>query len=166
MRIGELAAAAGTTTRALRHYEHEGLLTSGRDPNGYRVYGEHAVVRVRNIRELLAIGFTIADVRAIDQGIDAFGGQLPRDPLDREHKAGLARDVIEQRQARARSHPFQDGRDHLVLASQGEWNRRHNDARAGASGGGYAARRAALTRTYRISIARTKASARAGEGAA
>ncbi|GAA0898637.1 MerR family transcriptional regulator [Virgisporangium aurantiacum] len=64
MRIGELATAAGTTTRALRHYEHEGLLTSGRNPNGYRVYGEHAVVRVRNIRELLATGFTIADVRA------------------------------------------------------------------------------------------------------
>jgi MerR family transcriptional regulator, copper efflux regulator len=64
MLIGELAAAAGTTTRALRHYEEQGLLSSGRTSSGYRTYPENALLRVRNIRELLAIGFTIADVRS------------------------------------------------------------------------------------------------------
>ncbi|MGI5240614.1 MerR family transcriptional regulator [Dactylosporangium sp. CA-139066] len=63
MRIGALAEAAGTTTRTLRYYEQEGLLTSARTPAGYRDYDLAAVRRVRNIRELLALGFTIADVR-------------------------------------------------------------------------------------------------------
>ncbi|MGV9283988.1 MerR family transcriptional regulator [Streptomyces sp. NPDC003730] len=63
MRIGELAGATGTTARALRHYEQAGLISSQRAPNGYRVYDERAVVRVRNIRYLLAAGLTLDDVR-------------------------------------------------------------------------------------------------------
>ncbi|MFB9965689.1 MerR family transcriptional regulator [Sinosporangium siamense] len=64
MRIGDVAKATGTTPRALRHYEQAGLITSERASNGYRVYGEHTVVRVRNIRHLLAVGLTLDDVRA------------------------------------------------------------------------------------------------------
>ncbi|MEU7106266.1 MerR family transcriptional regulator [Streptomyces sp. NPDC046215] len=63
MRIGELAETTGTTARALRHYEQAGLISSERAPNGYRVYDERAVVRVRNIRYLLASGLTLDDVR-------------------------------------------------------------------------------------------------------
>ncbi|MCG8969318.1 MULTISPECIES: MerR family transcriptional regulator [Streptomyces] len=63
MRIGELARAAGTTVRALRHYEEAGLISSERAHNGYRVYDERAVVRVRNIRHLLSVGLTLDDVR-------------------------------------------------------------------------------------------------------
>ncbi|MFE3946040.1 MerR family transcriptional regulator [Streptomyces sp. NPDC059118] len=63
MRIGELAEATGTSARALRHYEQAGLISSDRAPNGYRVYDEPAVVRVRNIRYLLAAGLTLDDVR-------------------------------------------------------------------------------------------------------
>lgn len=63
LRIGELAGATGTTARALRHYEQAGLISSQRAPNGYRVYDERAVVRVRNIRYLLAAGLTLDDVR-------------------------------------------------------------------------------------------------------
>ncbi|MFF4033918.1 MerR family transcriptional regulator [Streptomyces sviceus] len=63
MRIGELARATGTTARALRHYEQAGLISAQRAPNGYRVYDERAVARVRNIRYLLAAGLTLDDVR-------------------------------------------------------------------------------------------------------
>ncbi|KUJ65781.1 MerR family transcriptional regulator [Streptomyces albus subsp. albus] len=63
VRIGELATATGTTARALRHYEQAGLISSERASNGYRVYNERAVVRVRNIRYLLAAGLTLDDVR-------------------------------------------------------------------------------------------------------
>ncbi|MCP9958487.1 MerR family transcriptional regulator [Streptomyces sudanensis] len=63
MRIGELAKATGTTARALRHYEQAGLISSERASNGYRVYDERAVVRVRNIRYLLSTGLTLDDVR-------------------------------------------------------------------------------------------------------
>ncbi|MGW5059631.1 MerR family transcriptional regulator [Streptomyces sp. NPDC004096] len=63
MQIGELAKATGTTARALRHYEQAGLISSERAPNGYRIYEEGAVVRVCNIRYLLAAGLTLDDVR-------------------------------------------------------------------------------------------------------
>jgi DNA-binding transcriptional MerR regulator len=80
MRIGELAHTTGVTTRTLRHYEAEGLLDSQRSANGYRQYPDEAVLRVRNIRELLAIGFTVGDVCAfvgyLDQRLPpAFGDQ-------------------------------------------------------------------------------------------
>lgn len=63
MRIRELATAAGTSTRTLRYYEEQGLLPAGRSANGYRVYDEHHVRVVREIRSLQAIGFSLADVR-------------------------------------------------------------------------------------------------------
>ncbi|MCD0483431.1 MerR family transcriptional regulator [Streptacidiphilus sp. ASG 303] len=63
MRIGELARATGTTARALRHYEQAGMICPDRTSNGYRIYDEHAVVRVRNLRHLLAAGLTLEDVR-------------------------------------------------------------------------------------------------------
>ncbi|GAA3119194.1 MerR family transcriptional regulator [Streptomyces echinatus] len=64
MRIGELAGATGTTPRALRHYEQQGLITSTRAANGYREYDARTAVRVRNIRRLLEAGLTLDDVRA------------------------------------------------------------------------------------------------------
>ena len=63
MRIRDLAAQAGTTTRTLRYYEEQGLLPTGRSANGYRVYDEHHVRLVREIRSLQAIGFSLEDVR-------------------------------------------------------------------------------------------------------
>ncbi|MEC3914717.1 MerR family transcriptional regulator [Nocardia sp. CDC160] len=70
MLIGELAARTGTTTRALRFYEEQGLMTSDRTASGYRVYEETAVRRVTNIRDLLDTGFTVEDVRAFLPHLD------------------------------------------------------------------------------------------------
>src|SRR3954470_4187723 len=57
MRIGDLSAATGASPRALRYYEEHGLITSDREPNGYRAYAESAVDTVRAIRSLLDLGF-------------------------------------------------------------------------------------------------------------
>ncbi|MFE2428101.1 MerR family transcriptional regulator [Streptomyces sp. NPDC059373] len=65
MRIGQAAAAAGLTPRALRYYEERGLLETRRTSAGYREYGPEDVARLRVVRELLEAGLTIADVRAI-----------------------------------------------------------------------------------------------------
>jgi MerR family transcriptional regulator, copper efflux regulator len=65
MRIGDAAAAAGTTPRALRFYEQNGLLPPPRrTATGQREYDPREVARVRVIRELLSLGLTIADVRS------------------------------------------------------------------------------------------------------
>ncbi|MCK2218481.1 MerR family transcriptional regulator [Actinomadura sp. ATCC 31491] len=64
MRIGDAAAAAGTTPRALRFYEQRGLLPPPeRTAAGQREYGPREVARVRLIRELLSLGLTVEDVR-------------------------------------------------------------------------------------------------------
>jgi MerR family transcriptional regulator, copper efflux regulator len=63
MRIGDAAAAAGTTPRALRFYEQNGLLPPPRrSATGQRVYTSKDVARVRVIRELLSLGLTVADL--------------------------------------------------------------------------------------------------------
>ncbi|MFD6416161.1 MerR family transcriptional regulator [Streptomyces sp. NPDC060194] len=66
MRIGDAAAAARTTPRALRFYEQRGLLPPpARTPAGHREYTPADVERVRVIRDLLALGLTVEDLRAI-----------------------------------------------------------------------------------------------------
>ena len=64
MLIGELANEVGTTVRALRYYEQQGLLHPRRAPNGYREYDETAVGQVGNIKLLLSLGLTANDIRA------------------------------------------------------------------------------------------------------
>ncbi len=66
MRIGDAAAAAGTTPRALRFYEERGLLPPPpRTASGQREYGPAEVARIRVIRELLALGLTVEDLSGI-----------------------------------------------------------------------------------------------------
>ncbi|PKV94904.1 DNA-binding transcriptional MerR regulator [Amycolatopsis echigonensis] len=74
MRIGELAKATGVTTRALRFYEEQGLLTAARSHNGYRHYDESAIERVANIRYLLDSGLTMEDIRPLGSCLQ---GDLP-----------------------------------------------------------------------------------------
>ncbi|WP_107101278.1 MerR family transcriptional regulator [Streptacidiphilus griseoplanus] len=89
MRIGELATATGATARALRHYEQAGLISSERAPNGYRVYDERVVVRVRNIRHLLAAGLTLDDVRVFLPCLD--GDVTTAPPSDRGLRVAVER---------------------------------------------------------------------------
>lgn len=63
MRIGDLAKRAGTTTRALRFYEAQGLLTAPRSANGYREYGDEELRLVTEILTLQGIGFSLDDTR-------------------------------------------------------------------------------------------------------
>jgi DNA-binding transcriptional MerR regulator len=63
MRIGELAARAGVTTRALRYYESRGLLAAQRDANGNRAYSEDDLRLLRQIRALQEVGFELEETR-------------------------------------------------------------------------------------------------------
>jgi DNA-binding transcriptional MerR regulator len=63
VRIGELAALCGVSTRALRYYEQQGLIRPERAVNGYRVYGPEQVEAVGHIRLLLEAGLSTDAVR-------------------------------------------------------------------------------------------------------
>ena len=58
MQISELARRAGTSTKAVRYYEHLGLLAPARLGNGYRDYSDEHVQIVAEIRALAAIGIS------------------------------------------------------------------------------------------------------------
>lgn len=66
MKISELAAQSGTTTKTLRFYEDAGLLPEPtRTPNGYRVYDDDALTRLQFIKAGQAVGLTLAKVRTL-----------------------------------------------------------------------------------------------------
>jgi DNA-binding transcriptional MerR regulator len=65
MRIGEVAAKAGVSVRALRYYEEQRLLAPTRSPSGQRHYPDSAVDRVLFIQQLYAAGLTSSTLREI-----------------------------------------------------------------------------------------------------
>jgi DNA-binding transcriptional MerR regulator len=64
--ISQLAAHAGVTVRAVRHYHQIGLLPEPeRDRSGYRIYDAAAVVRLIRIRTLADAGVPLARVQEL-----------------------------------------------------------------------------------------------------
>jgi DNA-binding transcriptional MerR regulator len=72
VRIGEVAAATGTTTKTLRFYEQAGLLPAAdRSTSGYRRYAPDILERLHFIRRSQAAGLTLAQIRTILEIRDA-----------------------------------------------------------------------------------------------
>ncbi|MGW1765781.1 MerR family transcriptional regulator [Streptomyces sp. NPDC002073] len=65
VKIGDAAAFAGTTPRAVRHYHQIGLLPEPeRGGDGRRRYGYEDMVRLLWIRKTAAVGISLDDMRA------------------------------------------------------------------------------------------------------
>lgn len=71
MRIGEVSAKAGVSTRALRYYEEHGLIRPDRTGSGQRIYPESAVERIRLIQQFYAAGLTSRLIEPLLAAIDA-----------------------------------------------------------------------------------------------
>ncbi|MDG4791526.1 MerR family transcriptional regulator [Micromonospora sp. WMMD1102] len=89
--IGQLAAYAGVTVRAVRHYHQIGLLPEpARDDSGYRRYGATAVVALIKIRTLANAGVPLArigqlleaDEPSFAEAVERIDSQL-RDEIER-----------------------------------------------------------------------------------
>ncbi|WP_411140525.1 MerR family transcriptional regulator [Streptomyces sp. x-80] len=66
MRIGELAALVGVSTRTVRHYHHLGLLPEpARRANGYREYGIRDAAALARVRRLTELGLCLEEVRDV-----------------------------------------------------------------------------------------------------
>lgn len=64
--IQEIARAAGTTSRTLRHYDAIGLLAPSRiAANGYRHYDHHALVRLQRILLLRELGLGLPQIAEV-----------------------------------------------------------------------------------------------------
>ncbi|WP_234029282.1 MerR family transcriptional regulator [Streptomyces sp. PsTaAH-124] len=78
MRIGDAAAAVGATPRALRFYEQRGLLSPPRrTAAGQRDYGPDDLAVLRTVRDLLALGLTVEDLRGIADRLPLLTGRPP-----------------------------------------------------------------------------------------
>ncbi|MGA0603368.1 MerR family transcriptional regulator [Caulobacter sp. KR2-114] len=63
LRIGALAERAGVTLRTIRHYEALGLMPPGeRVGRGQHYYSDQAVLRLRKIDQLKALGLSLDEV--------------------------------------------------------------------------------------------------------
>lgn len=96
MKIGDLAARTGVAPRLLRYYEQVGILHPLRSSNGYRTYGEPAVDRVLQIRDLLEAGLTTEMIREVLPCLDA-GRERPdprQCPPPAQDLDGLRRQLV------------------------------------------------------------------------
>ncbi len=70
MRIKDICAATGLSRDTLRFYERQGLLNRiGRSANGYREYGDDAVVILAFIKHCQGLGFRLRDIAEHMDGI-------------------------------------------------------------------------------------------------
>lgn len=64
--VGEVAASTGVSVRTLHHWEQVGLVTpAGRRTNGYRVYDDTDVARVRSVVAWRQLGLSLDDIRVL-----------------------------------------------------------------------------------------------------
>ncbi|SOC47945.1 transcriptional regulator [Blastococcus aggregatus] len=88
MNVGEVAALAGVTVRALHHYDRIGLLSpSGRTSAGYRQYAPADLDRLHSVLLYRALGFSLEEVATLldDPSAD------PTEHLRRQHRLLLDR---------------------------------------------------------------------------
>jgi DNA-binding transcriptional MerR regulator len=108
--IGQLAAYAGVTMRAVRHYHQIGLLPEPeRDASGYRRYGASAVVSLIKIRTLANAGVPLSKIgQMLEADASTFAASIER--ID-EH----LRDEIERLELSRKQIGQLDAGDSLAL---------------------------------------------------
>jgi DNA-binding transcriptional MerR regulator len=66
LQVGDLARESGKTVRAIHLYEELGLLKpAARSKGRFRLYTQHALVRIRWIGKLQEMGFSLPDIQQI-----------------------------------------------------------------------------------------------------
>jgi DNA-binding transcriptional MerR regulator len=66
LQVGDLAKMTGKTVRAIHHYEELGLIEPvGRSKGHYRLFEREALVRIRWIHKLQALGLSLGEVRTL-----------------------------------------------------------------------------------------------------
>lgn len=71
--IGHAAKLAGTTVKAIRHYEEIGLLPQVMRQGKYRVYSEEAIEIIRFIKCAQTLGFKLKELESI---LKQYDGEL------------------------------------------------------------------------------------------
>lgn len=103
--IGKLARLTGVSVRSIRHYDENGLLTSTRAANDYRVFPPAAVAQVKQIQRLIATGFSLAEIRTFPccmLMVEGAGMCPETAPAQRKLLAAIERQIVDLERRRAR----------------------------------------------------------------
>ncbi|WP_053373370.1 MerR family transcriptional regulator [Paenibacillus sp. FJAT-27812] len=103
MKIGELSRTTGVSIRSLRYYEQQGLITSVRQPNGYREYTPLTIETVETVKLYLNLGLTTEQIAGfltcVLQNKEAFCTEVM--PVYRKKLAEIERQIVELNQIKA-----------------------------------------------------------------
>jgi len=73
--IGEVAEAVGLSLRTIRHYDEVGLVPpSGRSAGGFRLYTEGDIERLRLVKHMKPLDFSLEEMREILELRDRLAG--------------------------------------------------------------------------------------------
>ncbi|MEV4108440.1 MerR family transcriptional regulator [Nonomuraea sp. NPDC049695] len=97
MRIGELAALLGVSTRTVRYYHQQGILPEpSRRANGYREYGMRDAIALARVRRLVELGLSLEEARDViaddrSRALPEILAELDADLARQEHEIRLRR---------------------------------------------------------------------------
>ena len=75
MQIGEVAQQTGLSLRTIRYYEEVGLVApSARSSGGFRLYTETNVARLRLVRRMKPLDFSLEEMKDLLSILDALEG--------------------------------------------------------------------------------------------
>jgi DNA-binding transcriptional MerR regulator len=78
--IGEVAEAVGLSLRTIRHYEEVGLVPpSGRTAGGFRLYTDEDIERLRLVKQMKPLDFTLEEMRDLLQARDRLAEGVSED---------------------------------------------------------------------------------------
>ncbi len=104
--IGEVAEQTGLSLRTIRYYEEVGLVTpSARSTGGFRLYSETDLARLRLIRRMKPLEFSLEEMKDVLAVLDDLE---EGDPLSPEHRQLVDRLEMYRAAANARVRALHD----------------------------------------------------------
>ena len=80
--IGSVSEWVGLSLRTIRHYEELGLaVPSGRSPGGFRLYTDRDVERLRLVKRMKPLEFSLEEIRDVLAVLDRLGDEADEEAL-------------------------------------------------------------------------------------
>lgn len=116
--IGEVADAVGLSIRTIRHYDEMGVVEpSGRTAGGFRLYTDADVERLRLVKYLKPLQFSLEEIQELlallDDRAEAAGDDVGRSRLEWFVETGEAQCEALRRQLAASEHVLEELRTAL-----------------------------------------------------
>ena len=118
MKVTEFAKRVGVGPDVVRYYVREGLLAPSRNPaNRYKMFGSQHLARMRFIRHVQVLGFTLSEIRDLMKRMDS--GDCPCEDMREQLRQKIVEHGIKLREAQERQR--------FMESAYANWDRAGND---------------------------------------